>query len=373
MRKLNVVYNHNYDIPLPDGHRFVGTKFSDLYNHIKDSDIYKNLIIHKSIEAPISDVQCVHKSEYVLNVKQGSLSRADERKINLPWSKRLARRSFLAIQGTLQTSQLALENGVACHLAGGTHHAFKDCGSGFCVFNDLAYAALMLINNKIVKKILIFDCDVHQGDGTARILEKNDNIFTCSIHCKKNFPLNKAQSNLDIELEDHTNNTEYLFDDLVFATGFDAMTGAVNAIDIRNENDISLKSIWDKGPKTYLGIMVSNFPNLFMITGPQSPGVKSQMILSIEQHVDFVHNLIVHKQKNNFNTVSANLNSQNEWVNHNNEVANSTLYPLAHSWYNGDNIVGKSRNFMPYVGGVANYKSICDEKIKNNYEGFEFL
>ena len=171
MRKLNVVYNHNYDIPLPDGHRFVGTKFSDLYNHIKDSDIYKNLMIHKSIEAPISDVQCVHKSEYVLNVKQGSLSRADERKINLPWSKRLARRSFLAIQGTLQTSQLALGNGVACHLAGGTHHAFKDCGSGFCVFNDLAYASIALLNQKKVKKILILDLDVHQGDGTGSICE----------------------------------------------------------------------------------------------------------------------------------------------------------------------------------------------------------
>jgi len=170
-----------------------------------------------------------------------------------------------------------------------------------------------------------------------------------------------------------TNNTEYLFDDLVFATGFDAMTGAVNAIDIKNENNESLKSTWDKGPKTYLGIMVSNFPNLFMITGPQSPGVKSQMILSIEQHVDFVHNLIVHKQNNNFKTVSANVNSQDDWVNHNNDVANATLYPLAHSWYNGDNIVGKSRNFMPYVGGVKNYKNICDEKIKNNYEGFEFL
>ena len=193
MRKINVVYNHNYDIPLPDGHRFVGTKFSDLYNHIKDSDIYKNLIIHKSIEAPISDVQCVHNSEYVLNVKQGNLSRADERKINLPWSKRLARRSFLAIQGTLQTSQLALENGVACHLAGGTHHAFKDCGSGFCVFNDLAYASIALLNQKKVKKILILDLDVHQGDGTASICENIDNIFTCSIHCKNNFPFEKKK------------------------------------------------------------------------------------------------------------------------------------------------------------------------------------
>ncbi len=210
MRKLNVVYNHNYDIPLPDGHRFVGTKFSDLYNHIKDSDIYKNLIIHKSIEAPISDVQCVHKSEYVLNVKQGSLSRADERKINLPWSKRLARRSFLAIQGTLQTSQLALGNGVACHLAGGTHHAFKDCGSGFCVFNDLAYASIALLNQKKVKKILILDLDVHQGDGTASICENIDNIFTCSIHCKNNFPFDKKNSNLDVPIDDEVNDVKYI-------------------------------------------------------------------------------------------------------------------------------------------------------------------
>ena len=210
MRKLNVVYNHNYDIPLPDGHRFVGTKFSDLYNYIKDSDIYKNLIIHKSIEAPISDVQCVHNSEYVLNVKQGNLSRADERKINLPWSKRLARRSFLAIQGTLQTSQLALENGVACHLAGGTHHAFKDCGSGFCVFNDLAYASIALLNQKKVKKILILDLDVHQGDGTASICENIDNIFTCSIHCKNNFPFDKKNSNLDVPIDDEVDDVKYI-------------------------------------------------------------------------------------------------------------------------------------------------------------------
>ena len=210
MHKLNVVYNHNYDIPLPDGHRFVGTKFSDLYNYIKDSDIYKNLIIHKSIEAPISDVQCVHNSEYVLNVKQGNLSRADERKINLPWSKRLARRSFLAIQGTLQTSQLALENGVACHLAGGTHHAFKACGSGFCVFNDLAYASITLLNQKKVKKILILDLDVHQGDGTASICENIDNIFTCSIHCKNNFPFDKKNSNLDVPIDDEVNDVKYI-------------------------------------------------------------------------------------------------------------------------------------------------------------------
>jgi cyclohexanone monooxygenase len=169
-----------------------------------------------------------------------------------------------------------------------------------------------------------------------------------------------------------SNHSEYLFDDLVFATGFDAMTGAVNAIEILNDENVTLKSKWNNGPKTYLGVMVSDFPNLFMITGPQSPGVKSQMILSIEQHVDFIHSLIKHTKHNNYKDISAKTKEQDEWVIHNNEVANSTLYPLAHSWYNGDNIKGKTRNFMPYVGGVSNYKNICDQILKDNYKGFEF-
>ena len=210
MKKLNVVYNDNYDIPLPEGHRFVGTKFSDLYNFIKNSNLYTNLTIHQSKSAPINDVQVVHNRDYVMSVKEGNLSRDQERRINLPWSEKLAKRSFLAIQGTLQTSQLALGNGVACHLAGGTHHAFKDCGSGFCVFNDLAYASIALLNQKKVKKILILDLDVHQGDGTASICENIDNIFTCSIHCKNNFPFDKKNSNLDVPIDDEVNDVKYI-------------------------------------------------------------------------------------------------------------------------------------------------------------------
>ena len=210
MKKLNVVYNDNYDIPLPDGHRFVGTKFSDLYNFIKNSNLYTNLTIHQSKSAPINDVQVVHNRNYVMSVKEGNLSRDQERRINLPWSEKLAKRSFLAIQGTLQTSQLALDYGIACHLAGGTHHAFKDCGSGFCVFNDLAYASITLLNQKKINKILILDLDVHQGDGTASICENIDNIFTCSIHCKNNFPFDKKNSNLDVPIDDEVNDVEYI-------------------------------------------------------------------------------------------------------------------------------------------------------------------
>ena len=210
MKKLNVVYNDNYDIPLPEGHRFVGTKFSDLYNFIKNSNLYTNLTIHQSKSAPINDVQVVHNRDYVMNVKEGNLSRDQERRINLPWSEKLAKRSFLAIQGTLQTSQLALDYGIACHLAGGTHHAFKDCGSGFCVFNDLAYASITLLNQKKINKILILDLDVHQGDGTASICENIDNIFTCSIHCKNNFPFDKKNSNLDVPIDDEVDDVKYI-------------------------------------------------------------------------------------------------------------------------------------------------------------------
>ncbi len=210
MKKLNVVYNDNYDIPLPEGHRFVGTKFSDLYNFIKNSNLYTNLTIHQSKSAPINDVQEVHNRDYVMSVKEGNLSRDQERRINLPWSEKLAKRSFLAIQGTLQTSQLALDYGIACHLAGGTHHAFKDCGSGFCVFNDLAYASITLLNQEKINKILILDLDVHQGDGTASICENIDNIFTCSIHCKNNFPFDKKNSNLDVPIDDEVNDVKYI-------------------------------------------------------------------------------------------------------------------------------------------------------------------
>ena len=210
MKKLNVVYNDNYDIPLPEGHRFVGTKFSDLYNFIKNSNLYTNLTIHQSKSAPINDVQVVHNRNYVMSVKEGNLSRDQERRINLPWSEKLAKRSFLAIQGTLQTSQLALDYGIACHLAGGTHHAFKDCGSGFCVFNDFAYASITLLNQEKINKILILDLDVHQGDGTASICENIDNIFTCSIHCKNNFPFDKKNSNLDVPIDDEVDDVKYI-------------------------------------------------------------------------------------------------------------------------------------------------------------------
>jgi cyclohexanone monooxygenase len=163
---------------------------------------------------------------------------------------------------------------------------------------------------------------------------------------------------------------EFELDAIVFATGFDAMTGAMKEIDIHTGTGASIEEKWRDGPHTYLGLMMAGFPNLFMITGPQSPGVKSQMILSCEQHVNWIADCLAHLRSKGLHRIEANKDAEDAWVQHNNEVADGTLYPLAKSWYTGANIPGKPRVFMPYVGGVTAYKKKCDEVVANGYEGF---
>lgn len=163
----------------------------------------------------------------------------------------------------------------------------------------------------------------------------------------------------------------YELDAIVFATGFDAMTGAMKEIDIRGIRGQSISAKWKDGPQTYLGIMVAGFPNMFMVTGPQSPGVKSQMIFSCQQHVDFIGDAIKYLQGRQMRRIEPSRMAEMAWVQHNNDVANSTLYPLANSWYMGANIPGKPRIFMPYVGGVQNYVAKCNEVVEKGYEGFE--
>jgi len=163
----------------------------------------------------------------------------------------------------------------------------------------------------------------------------------------------------------------YELDAIVFATGFDAMTGAMKEIEIKGADGQSISEKWRDGPQTYLGVMVAGFPNMFMVTGPQSPGVKSQMIFSCQQHVDFIGNAIKYLQGRQMRRIEPTRMAEMAWVQHNNDVANSTLYPLANSWYTGANIPGKPRIFMPYVGGVQNYVAKCNEVVANDYEGFE--
>ena len=164
----------------------------------------------------------------------------------------------------------------------------------------------------------------------------------------------------------------YPFDSIIFATGFDAMTGSIFNVDIKGRDGLALKDKWNAGPKTYLGLMSVSFPNLFMITGPGSPSVKSNMIMSIEQHVDLVTETLLTMRSKGLSVVEPELEAENKWVDHVQEVANKTLFPQANSWYMGANIPGKPRLFMPYIGGVGTYRQICEEIVANNYRGFKF-
>jgi cyclohexanone monooxygenase len=223
---------------------------------------------------------------------------------------------------------------------------------------DAKTAELLCPNDHpIGTKRLILDTDYYETYNRA-------NVTLVDIRSK---PIEEITPN-GIRIADR----EYLLDAIVFATGFDAMTGAMKEIDIRTDAEMSIQEKWEHGPSTYLGIMMAGFPNLFMITGPQSPGVKSQMILACEQHVEWIADCLRYIRDRGFSRIEAEQAAEDAWVRHNNEVADRTLYPLANSWYVGANIPGKPRVFMPYVGGVTAYKKKCDEVAGNGYEGFSF-
>ncbi|PZR71658.1 MAG: histone deacetylase, partial [Stutzerimonas stutzeri] len=151
-----------------------------------------------------------HDADYVARYCSGEMGRDELRRLGLPWSPELAQRTVRAVGGSLLAAEQALQHGLACHLAGGTHHAHRDHASGFCIFNDLAVIALYLLESGRVGRVLIFDCDVHQGDGTARILENVPDAVTVSLHCEKNFPTRKADSDWDIPLPPGMGDEAYL-------------------------------------------------------------------------------------------------------------------------------------------------------------------
>jgi len=163
---------------------------------------------------------------------------------------------------------------------------------------------------------------------------------------------------------------EVALDDIVFATGFDAMTGALMAVDIRGRGGQSLRAAWAAGPRSYLGLMVAGFPNLFTVTGPGSPSVLSNMMTSIEQHVEWIAACLGHLRDRHIRLIEPSAETEQRWTDHVREVGDQTLYPRANSWYMGANIPGKPRVFMPYVGGVGAYRTICEGVAEHGYEGF---
>ncbi|MDA1326863.1 MAG: NAD(P)/FAD-dependent oxidoreductase [Proteobacteria bacterium] len=166
------------------------------------------------------------------------------------------------------------------------------------------------------------------------------------------------------------NGRDFRFDSIVFATGFDAMTGTLFKVDIRGRDGLALKDKWHAGPRTYLGLMSESFPNLFTITGPGSPSVKGNMATSMEQHVDFVTDCLIHMREHGLELMEPELEAEDKWVETVQRVANGTLFPRANSWYMGANIPGKPRLFMPYIGGVGTYRKICEEVVAEGYRGF---
>lgn len=213
---LPLIYHPDYSFPFPGEHRFPMEKFSLLHQHLRERGIAQRDNEFRPGRAKISLLGQAHCPDYVQAVVAGTLDQKALRRMGLPWSEGLIRRTCIAPMGTLLTAQLALKQGLACHLAGGTHHAHYDFGSGFCIFNDMAFAAKHLLASGSVRTILIFDCDVHQGDGTAAMLANEPRAFTCSIHCEKNFPARKAFSDLDVGLPLGMTDQDYL--DTVFET-----------------------------------------------------------------------------------------------------------------------------------------------------------
>ena len=197
---LPLIYHDDYSPEFPPEHRFPMDKFRLLRDHLVSSGLVRDADLLRPELCPTDILALAHDRDYIERYMSGSLAREDQRRLGLPWSEALARRTVRAVGGSLLAAEQALQHGLACHLAGGTHHAHHDHPAGFCIFNDLAVISHYLLGSGQVGNVLIFDCDVHQGDGTARILADTPSAITVSLHCEKNFPARKADSDWDIPL-----------------------------------------------------------------------------------------------------------------------------------------------------------------------------
>ena len=200
-------YCDHHEIPLPAGHKFPVRKYRLLREMLAEDGEYEFVA---SEAAPVEAIKQVHEAEYVEQFLSGTLPPQVQRRIGFPWSEQLVKRSLGSVGGTLAATEDALKVGFGGNLAGGTHHAFRSEGSGFCVFNDIAIAIMWARRHRGVGRTAVVDLDVHQGDGTARIFEDDEQVLTLSMHGRKNFPFRKQRSRIDVELEDGTGDDDYL-------------------------------------------------------------------------------------------------------------------------------------------------------------------
>lgn len=207
---MKLFYADHFVLPLPPGHRFPMEKYSRLREHLLASGHFAADDFRVPDAATDTELLRAHDAGYVQRVVRGTLGHDEIRRIGFPWSEAMVERSRRSAGATLAACRAALSEGWAANLAGGTHHAFRDRGEGFCVFNDAAVAALAMRAEGRVERVAIVDCDVHQGNGTAAILAKRADCFTFSIHGARNFPFDKETSGLDVELPDGTSDDAYL-------------------------------------------------------------------------------------------------------------------------------------------------------------------
>lgn len=220
MTNANFFFPDIEAMPVPAGHRFPAAKYQLLRELILAEDVVPASMLHASPAASVEELWRAHSQRYVDAVLGGTLSKDEQRRIGLPWSETLVRRSLATVGGAIAAARSALHTGISGQLAGGTHHAHHDFGSGFCVFNDLAVAALTLLAEGRTRRITILDLDVHQGDGNAAILTAVAGMQVVSVQGERNFPFRRVPSTIDVELPDGTGDASYI----------DALVGLLPAV-----------------------------------------------------------------------------------------------------------------------------------------------
>lgn len=290
---FRVSYSPDYYATIPETHAFPMRKFQGLYAYLTQNGVIstQNVIEPNMIE--IATLRGVHSENYTNEILYGFTDKLRARRLGLPWSYGLMKRSFLACQGTLNAALMALQDGISGNLAGGTHHSFPDHGEGFCVFNDVAIAIRYLKASLWIKKALIIDCDVHQGNGTAHIFAEDTSVYTFSMHGEKNYPFRKEPSTLDIGLLDNLEDEAYLRileqalskinqefkPDIVFYLGgIDVLKG-----DRFGRLAMTLKGLRKRDEIVINFVSEQNIPLVLLLSGGYAPTVNDTVIAHAQQ------------------------------------------------------------------------------------------
>lgn len=282
---IQIAYSPIYAHPLPEGHRFPMLKYELIPGQLLHEGTITEANIFSPAQCPLEVILLTHDQAYLNKLLNQTLSASEQRRIGFPQSPKLTERELIITQGTIDCCHYAFESGVALNVAGGTHHAYADRGEGFCLLNDHAVAANYLLHKNLAKKILIIDLDVHQGNGTAKLFENNDSVFTFSMHGQHNYPFHKEVSDLDIPLADGTDDTTYL---ALLADTLPKLIAAVepdfcfyqSGADILETDKFGKLKVTQEGCKRRDEIVLSllkntNIPCVVSMGGGYSPDIKN--------------------------------------------------------------------------------------------------